>query len=90
MDPTTRPPGRLTLLTREGCGLCDEFMAELQAFGARHPLPPLETRDVDSDPEWRRRYGMRIPVLLWDGEAVAVTHFDAAELGRLFRPRQPL
>lgn len=84
------PPGRLVLLTREGCGLCEEFEAELQAFGARRPLPPLETCDVDSDPVLRRRFGDRIPVLLWDGEPVAVTHFDAAEMERLFRPRHPL
>jgi thioredoxin reductase (NADPH) len=84
------PQGRLTLLSREGCGLCEEFAAELQAFATRRPLPPLETLDVDSDPELRRRYGDRIPVLLWDGVPVAVTHFDAAEIERLFRPRQPV
>ena len=84
------PPGRLVLLSREGCGLCEEFEAELLAFGTRRRLPPLEVRDVDADPDLRRRFGDRIPVLLWDGEPVAMTHFDAAEMERLFRPRHPL
>lgn len=83
-------PGRLQLLTREGCGLCEEFEAELRSFAVRRPLPPLEIRDVDADPGLRRRFGDRIPVLLWDGEPVAVTHFDVAEMERLFRPRHPL
>ena len=89
MDDAGRPVpgGQLVLLSREGCGLCEEFAEELQAFGTRRPLPPLEIQDVDSDSELRRRYGERIPVLLWDGVPIAVTHFDAAELERLFRPR---
>ncbi len=84
------PAGRLVLLTREGCGLCEEFAAELEALRARLPLPPLELREVDADPDWRRRYGDRIPVLLWDDVPVAATHFDAREMERLFRPRQPV
>lgn len=80
-------PGRLTLLTREGCALCEEFAEELADVGARVPLPPLETLDVDSDPEMLRRYGHKVPVLLWDGVAVAVTRLDPAEIERLFRSR---
>ncbi len=78
---------RLTLLSREGCGLCEEFAAEVAALSEQIPLPPLEIADVDSDPEWQRRYGLKIPVLLWDGEPVLTTFFDAAELQRLFRVR---
>lgn len=86
----TAPAGRLTLLTREGCGLCEEFEAELRAFGARRALPPVEVLDVDSDPDLRRRHGDRIPVLLWDAVPILATHFDAGEMERLFRPRHPV
>lgn len=79
--------GRLTLLTREGCGLCEEMAEDLAALGTRLEMPPLECLDVDSDPEWLRRHGHRIPVLLWDGVAVAVTRLDPEELARLFRSR---
>jgi len=42
---------KLTLLYREDCGLCDEMLLELEQLGQRIPLPPLESVDVDSDPE---------------------------------------
>jgi len=77
----------LILLSREGCGLCEEFAAELTALADLRPLPPIELADVDSDPEWQRLYGLKIPVLLWDDEPVLTTFFDAAELERLFRVR---
>jgi hypothetical protein len=43
--------------------------------------------DVDSDPELARRYGLDIPVLLWDGVKVCAHRVDAQELRRLFRLR---
>ena len=84
------PAGQLLLLGREGCGLCEEFEAKLRALGERLALPPLAIHDVDADPDLRRRFGDRIPVLLWDGVPIASTHFDSREIERLFRPRQPL
>lgn len=87
--PHGRPvhPGKLTLLTREGCGLCEEFADELAQLGTTLPLPPLEALDIDSDPELLRRYGHKIPVLLWDGAPIAVTRLDPGEIERLFRVR---
>lgn len=75
------------MLSREGCGLCEEFAEALAVIGSRVPLPPLETLDVDSHPEYLRRFGHRIPVLLWDGAPIAITHLDAGEIERLFRAR---
>jgi hypothetical protein len=51
------------------------------------PLPPVEALDIDSDPELLRRYGHKIPVLLWDGVPVAVTHLDPDEIERLVKAR---
>lgn len=84
---TPSKPGSLTLLTREGCGLCEEFAEELARLGTTLPLPPVEALDVDSDPELLRRYGHKIPVLLWDGVPVAVTYLDPGEIERLFKNR---
>lgn len=93
-DDRTKPgpaaPPALTLLTREGCELCELFLEDLQRVGERVPLPPLDTRIVDDDPEWLRRFGHRIPVLLWDGVPVATGRIDPDEIERLFRARQPL
>lgn len=74
--PTTDPM-RLLLLGRPDCGLCEEFEAELLArpdFVGVH----LAHGDVDSNADWQRRYGLRIPVLLdgWN-EVVCEGRFDS-------------
>lgn len=78
---------RLRLLTRNGCELCEEMLAELQILGRDLPLPPLELADIDADPELQRRFGLLVPVLMLDGSAICHGHLDAQELRRLLRPR---
>jgi thioredoxin reductase (NADPH) len=77
---------QLRLLTRPDCGLCEDMLAQLQALGRRQPLPPITLVEVDSDAELRRRYGLKIPVLLLDDTPVCEQRLDAAELLRLLRP----
>ena len=79
------PGHQLTLLTREGCGLCDDMLQALSGLRAELQLPPVTLQDVDDDPELQRRYGLRVPVLLLDGERVAEHRLDVPELKRLFR-----
>ena len=76
---------RLTLVTREGCTLCDEMLAELAALGTEHSLPRVALVDVDSDPQLQRRWGLKVPVLLLDGSRVCETRLDRGELLRLLR-----
>jgi len=77
---------RLTLLTREGCGLCEELLAELAALRVREPaIPALELVDVDSDPALQRRWGLKVPVLLLEGALVCSGRLDTPELLRLLR-----
>ena len=79
-------PTRLALLTRDGCGLCDELLAELTALRAREPaIPEVELIDVDSDPALRRRWGLKVPVLLLDGALVCTARLDTPQLLRLLR-----
>ena len=77
-------PG-LTLLTRVGCGLCDELHAELAQLAATRQLPELRVLDVDSAADLQRRYGHHIPVLLLEGVEVCRHRLDLAELLRLLR-----
>ena len=71
-----------TLLTRPGCGLCEEFELEMRTHLGDRPYA-LEHVEVDSRPEWRIRYGRSIPVLLdAAGSLVCETHFDAAAVDR--------
>jgi predicted thioredoxin/glutaredoxin len=79
------PTGRLTVVHRRDCQLCDEMLEELAALGRRLPLPPLEVVDVDSDLQLKRRYGLEVPVLLLDGTVVCRQRLDRAELTRLLR-----
>jgi len=77
----------LQLVSRADCGLCDDMHAELEALAAELELPPLTVVDVDSDPVLRRRFGLKIPVLLLDGVLVCFGKLDEAELRRHLRAR---
>ena len=71
---------RLLLLSRPGCCLCDELEEDLLAeFGPGRF--ELEKADVDSRPEWRQAYGIRIPVLLdASGQVLSEGHLDPARV----------
>lgn len=56
----------LTLLTREGCGLCEE-MREIVETVAPEFASRLEIRDVDADRELSRSYSSEVPVLFING-----------------------
>lgn len=79
---TTVP--RFTLLSRAGCELCEEMLAELRSFCGSRAVA-IEVVDVDVDPQLRRRFGHKVPVLLLDGEPVCHGRLDAPEVERLLR-----
>jgi len=58
---------------------------QLAMLASRVLLPPLELVDVDSDPELQRRYGLKVPVLLWGATPVCHYRLDEPELLRLLR-----
>ena len=80
-----RLPSSLTLLTRADCDLCREMQHALQVLSASTALPPLTVLDVDSDPELCRRFGLKVPVLLFDSTPVCSQRLDGAELLRLLK-----
>jgi hypothetical protein len=57
---------RVVVLTRQGCHLCDEAIAQVAAVCAETG-EPYAVLDVDSDPELRRRYTDQVPVTFVDG-----------------------
>jgi hypothetical protein len=61
--------------------------AALTALARRVALPQVATADVDSDPHWQRRYGLKVPVLLLDGTPVCRTRLDEAQLLGALRRR---
>ena len=62
-DPATR---RVTLITRQGCHLCDEAAAALRRLSGELGFP-LELVDVDADRTLANEYSDRVPVILIDG-----------------------
>jgi len=73
---------QFVVFTRAHCPLCDDFIAEL----ARQLDPfrlTYEVRDVEADPESRRRFGRKIPVLTVDGSLVCHGRYDACAVERL-------
>jgi glutaredoxin len=72
----------LTLITRQGCHLCEEASNDLARLLARftelHPDKPytVDVVDVDSDPVLRDKYSEEVPVLLLNGEQVSFFRID--------------
>ena len=59
----------LLLYYREGCHLCEE-LASLLHRGWPGVFSQLHWRDVDSNPQWRDLYGLKVPVLARDGQVL--------------------
>jgi predicted thioredoxin/glutaredoxin len=57
---------KLILVTRDGCHLCEQALAELRALGHEPELA-----DVDADERLHDLYDWRVPVVLVDGRVVA-------------------
>lgn len=75
MSPPAPVP-RLTLLGRIDCGLCEEMAFELQQWSSTRNVA-FDHADVDGNPDWQRRFGLRVPVIMdtW-GEVVCEARFD--------------
>ncbi|HEY5559462.1 MAG TPA: glutaredoxin family protein [Steroidobacteraceae bacterium] len=76
------PDSRFLVYTRDGCALCDEFIAGLGRI-LGDTRQSFELRDVDADPVARRRFGLKVPVLTCDGSVVCHGHLDPAAVRRL-------
>lgn len=72
-------PERIVVLTRQGCHLCDEAIAQVAAvcgeIGEAYAV-----FDVDSDPELQRLYSDQVPVTFVDGAQHDFWRVDPARL----------
>jgi glutaredoxin len=69
----------VVLYSRPGCHLCDEARAVLEAQRARTPFVLREV-DVETDDALEFAYGIRIPVVVIDGEERFEIAVDPAAL----------
>jgi hypothetical protein len=75
---------RVLLYTRPGCHLCDVARDTLDAVRARHPFA-LEEVSIEGDDALELAYGIRIPVVLVDGEEAFEIEVDPTQLVALVR-----
>jgi glutaredoxin len=66
MTTFTAREERVVVLTRQGCHLCDEAIAQVAAVCAETG-EVYAVLDIDSDPELQRRYTEQVPVTFVDG-----------------------
>jgi glutaredoxin len=71
----------VVLYSRPGCHLCDAARDVLLAERERTPFA-LEEVDVETDDALELEYGIRIPVVLIDGEEVFEISVDRERLAR--------
>ncbi|MFZ5621300.1 MAG: glutaredoxin family protein [Pseudomonadota bacterium] len=69
----------LTLYTRRGCHLCEDFERELRRLQTETPFE-VDIRDVDARPEWRAAYNDLVPLLLAGEREIARYFFDLRAL----------
>jgi glutaredoxin len=76
------PAPSVTMYSRTTCGLCDEARDVILAVRAETPFE-YEEVFVDDRDELERAYGVRVPVVLVDGQERFELHVDPDELRRV-------
>jgi Glutaredoxin-like domain (DUF836) len=66
----------LTVVIRQECPLCDEFLAALMAWGKERAVLDVTLVDVDENAELQQRFGWTVPVLLCGEKQLCHGHFD--------------
>jgi len=65
-----------TVYSRPDCSLCDQLLEELASVLSPSEAERVQVIDVSQDRELKRKYGLRIPVLMADGEFVCAYRLD--------------
>ena len=84
-EPIPEPaPRQVVLYSRPGCHLCDDARAVLRQVRATLPFDLREV-DIETSDALLGEYGLRIPVVVIDGEEAFEYEVDAAELESMLR-----
>ena len=60
--------------SRQGCHLCEVLIEQLLPL--LRGQADMVVHDIDTRPEWRDKYAVRIPVLEFDGQVVSQYQLD--------------
>ena len=66
---------KFRVYSRPGCHLCEELTEALLPLVRGHF--DVEVVDIDTNPEWQREFGTRIPVLEFEGQMICQYTLDA-------------
>ena len=75
----------VVMYSRPGCGLCDEARVVILAGRARAPFD-FDEVDITGNDALELEYGIRIPVVLIDGDELFEIRIDARELDAAIAP----
>ena len=64
---------------RDGCHLCEEMAARIHA-GWPQLMDGMVWVDVDSNPEIRQKYGLKVPVLTRNDQVICEYQVDQAAM----------
>ena len=80
---------KLTLYSRQACGLCDEMKEVVRAVALKIPLE-MEEIDVDRSNELRETFGNEVPVLFINGRKAFKYRVTIKELKKRLMRRSPI
>ena len=71
----------LTVYSRPGCHLCEVLVERLLPLARGRA--EVDVVNIDSRDEWRERYGLRVPVVAFDGEDLCQYELDEPAIRRV-------
>jgi len=77
----------ISVYSRPGCHLCEILLDELLPM-IRGKLE-LEVRNIDTVTTWADRYGLRIPVVVFDGQEICHFKLDKNAVARIVDAESP-
>ena len=71
----------LRVFSRPGCHLCEQLVDALLSIARGHLA--VDVVDIETRPDWEARYGLRIPVVEFDGRFVCQYELDTDAIRRI-------
>lgn len=81
MSTDTLSVPRMQVYSRPGCHLCEVLLEELMPI-IRGRLD-LEMCNIDTNSDWTARFGLRIPVVVFEGQEICHFKLDKDAIARI-------
>ena len=78
----------IIVYSRRGCHLCEDLIEELLRLVRPYGVG-LRVLDVDTRADWKESFGLRVPVVMADGEELFCLRLDRARFDAWVAREQP-